>query len=117
MEFQILSTLEFDFFSPSSYRFLQRYKKLSTTASDDQIFFFSQYLCEIVLLDAYLLKYKQSEIAASCFIISAKSIKGINAWNSEMEKWTGIKEKDLKNVVAEVKQFLHEVNAKFLPSL
>lgn len=35
MEFQILTTLQFNFFAPSSLRFLERYRKLSNTASDD----------------------------------------------------------------------------------
>lgn len=35
LEFEILSTLEFNFFAPSLLRFLQRYRKLSNTASDD----------------------------------------------------------------------------------
>jgi len=35
MEFNILTTLQFDFFQPSSFRFLERYRKLSNTASDD----------------------------------------------------------------------------------
>ena len=41
MEFIILQTLEFNFFAPSSLRFLERYRKISNTASDDQIFFFA----------------------------------------------------------------------------
>jgi G2/mitotic-specific cyclin-B, other len=35
MESKILSTLEFNFMYPSSLRFLERYRKLSNTASDD----------------------------------------------------------------------------------
>lgn len=35
LEFEILSALEFNFFAPSILRFLQRYRKLSNTASDD----------------------------------------------------------------------------------
>jgi hypothetical protein len=58
METQILSTLEFNFMYPSSLRFLERYRKLSNTASDDQIFYFAQYLNEIALLDVSFLKYK-----------------------------------------------------------
>ena len=58
LENHILSSLEFNFFASTSYRFLERYKKISNTASDDQIFFFSQYLIEIALLDAFLLKHK-----------------------------------------------------------
>lgn len=41
METKILSSLEFNFMFPSSLRFLERFRKLSTTASDDQIFFFA----------------------------------------------------------------------------
>lgn len=95
LEYEIIATLEFNFFLPSMLRFIQRYRKLSTTASDDQIFYFAQYLAEISLLDAFFLKHKNSELAAAAFILAAKSIKKINAWNGEMEKWTGYKEKDL----------------------
>lgn len=117
LEFKILTTLEFNFFAPSSYRFLERYRKLSNTASDDQVFFFAQYLCEISLLDAFLLKHKPSLIAASAFILSAKAIKKVNAWNSDMEKWSLYKEKDLKEALEDVKQFAQEVNPKFLSTL
>jgi hypothetical protein len=117
LEFEILSALEFNFFAPSILRFLQRYRKLSNTASDDQIFFFAQYLSEISLLDAFFLKHKSSEIAAASFILSARSIKKVNAWNAEMEKWTGYKEKDLKTVIEDLKQFALEVNPKFLSTL
>jgi len=41
MESKILSTLSFNFTVPSSLRFLERFRKLSNTASDDQIFFFA----------------------------------------------------------------------------
>lgn len=117
MEYTILQTLEFNFFAPSSYRFLERFRKISNTASDDQIFYFAQYLAEIALLDAFLLKHKCSDIAAAAFILSARSIKKINAWNLEMEKVTGIKEKDVKEAVEDLKQFVLEVNPKFLSTL
>ena len=74
-------------------------------------------MCEISLLDAFLLKHKPSEIAAVSFILSTKAIKKINAWNSEMERWTGYKEKDLKEALEDVKQFAMEVNPKFLSTL
>ena len=74
-------------------------------------------MCEISLLDAFLLKHKPSEIAAAAFILATKAIKKINAWNSEMEKWTGYKEKDLKDAIEDVKQFAMEVNPKFLSTL
>jgi len=55
------------------------------------------------MLDSFLLKHKQSEIAAAAFILSARAIKKINSWNNEMEKWTGYKEKDLKEAIEDVK--------------
>jgi hypothetical protein len=63
------------------------------------------------------LKHSNSKIAAASFILIAKAIKKINAWNSEMEKWTGYKEKDLKEAIDDVKQFACEVNPKFLSTL
>ena len=64
-----------------------------------------------------MLKHSNSKIAAASFILSAKAIKKINAWNSEMEKWAGYKEKDLKEAIDDVKQFACEVNPKFLSTL
>jgi len=74
-------------------------------------------MCEISLLDAFFLKHKTSELAAAAFVLSARSIKKVNAWNTEMEKWTGYKEKDLKIVIEDLKQFALEVNPKFLQTL
>jgi hypothetical protein len=118
MEYRILSALEFNFTAPSSLRFLERFRKLSNTASDDQIFFFAQYLCEISLLDSTLLKYDPSQIAASALILSAKAIKRINAWNKEMERSTFYKEEEnLKEAIEDMKSFAYEVNPKFLSTL
>jgi hypothetical protein len=45
MEQTILLTLQFDVTSPSAYRFLERFRRLSTlVGSDDKVFFFAQYL-------------------------------------------------------------------------
>ena len=42
LEMDILITLQFDLTSPSSYRFLERFRKLSSTvASDEKVFFFA----------------------------------------------------------------------------
>lgn len=42
MERDMLSTLEFNLTTPSAYRFLERFRRLSTTTSiDDQVFFFA----------------------------------------------------------------------------
>jgi hypothetical protein len=41
METKILTALDFNFTLPSSLRFLERFRKLSNSASDDHIFFFA----------------------------------------------------------------------------
>ena len=72
MEKDILQTLNFKLTSPSAFRFLERYSRLSPTFKDPQVFFFAQYIQEVALLDASLLKFRPSEIAAASLILSAK---------------------------------------------
>ena len=117
MEKDMLLTLQFDLTTPSAYRFLQRFRKLSSTANDNQVFFFGQYLQEISLLDASLLKYNPSEIAAASLILSTKCLKKVGIWNREMEKITGYADAHLAPIVEEVKSFVLEVNPKFLTTL
>ena len=81
------------------------------------MFFYAQYLQEIQLLDASLLKFKQSEIAAASLILATKQLKKVSAWNKEMEKITGYSEKDLYEVVKEVRSFCVEINPKFISTL
>lgn len=117
MEMDMLVTLEFNITTPSAYRFLERFRKLSSVANEDKIFFFAQYLQEIALLDASLLKYAPSEIAASALILSTRCLKRVNAWNKEMEKTTEFTEEYLAPIIEDVKSFIVEVNPKFLTTL
>lgn len=71
-EREILQTLNFEVTAPSAYRFLQRYRRLSMPCNDDEVFFYAQYIQEVQLLDASLLKFKQSEIAAASIILATK---------------------------------------------
>ena len=79
-------------------------------------FFFAQYLQEIALLDASLLQYKPSEIAAAALILSTKCLKKVNAW-AQMEQSTGYSAKYLAPIVEAVESFVLEVNPKFLTTL
>ena len=100
------------------YRFLERFRRLSsTTAPEDKVFFFAQYIQEISLLDASLLKYRPSELAAASLILSAKSLKKVNIWTKEMEKATNLTEEHMNKVAEDVKSFVLEVNPKFLTTL
>ena len=40
------------------------------------------------MLDASLLKYNASELAAASLILSTKAIKKVNVWSKEMERVT-----------------------------
>ena len=117
MEKDILMTLNFEVTAPSAYRFLQRFKRLNQSANDDEVFFYAQYLQEIQLLDASLLKFKQSEIAAAALILSTRQLKKVNCWNKDMEKFTGYTEAQLSEVVKEVRSFCVEINPKFISTL
>ena len=68
-------------------------------------------------MDASLLKYKASEIAAASLILATKSLKKVNVWNKEMEKATDYKEEHLTPIAEDVKSFVLEVNPKFLTTL
>ena len=117
MERDMLLTLQFDVMAPSAYRFLERFRKLSSQVNDNKVFFLAQYMQEISLLDASLLQYNPSQIAAASLILSVKCIKKAQAWNKEMEKVTGYTEANLAPIVEEVKGFVLEVNPKFLTTL
>lgn len=95
MEKNILQTIEFRVTAPSAYRFLQRFRRLSVALNDDEVFFYAQYLQEISLLDASLLRFKPSELAAAALILASKQLKKQNCWNKEVEKFAGYSEADL----------------------
>lgn len=117
MEKDILTTLGFNITAPSAYRFLQRFKVLNPECNDEEVFFYAQYLQEIQLLDASLLRFKQSEIAAASLILATRQLKKCNCWNSTMEKFTGYSESQLQEVVKEVRSFCVEINPKFISTL
>ena len=118
MERDMLITMQFDVTAPSAYRFLERYRRLSSIAfADDRVFFLAQYLQEISLLDASLLNYNPSEIAAAALILASKCIKKVHIWNREIEQASGYSDEHLQPIVEEVKSFALEVNPKFLTTL
>ena len=88
---------------PSPYRFLQRYRRLSGAFNNDEVFFYAQYILEISLLDATLLRFKPSQLAAAAMILSARQLCKKNTWNKEVEHFTGYSEADLKTTINEVK--------------
>lgn len=41
MEKEILLTLDFKITSPSAYRFLERYRRITVALNDDEVFYFA----------------------------------------------------------------------------
>lgn len=60
MEKEILTTLDFILTAPSAYRFLERYRRLSKLYDESEVFYYAQYIQEVAILDASLLRFKPS---------------------------------------------------------
>lgn len=72
-ERHMLTVLDFEIQITSSYRFLERFTRVSK--SDALIFNLSRYLMELSLVSYKLLKYSNSNIAASALYLSLKMTK------------------------------------------
>jgi cyclin B len=68
MERKMLCTLDFNIQITSSYRFLERFSKVAK--ADSLIFNLSRYLVELSLVNYKMLKYSNSNIAASALYLS-----------------------------------------------
>ena len=68
-------------------------------------------------MDASLLKYNPSELAAASLILATKAIKKLNVWNKEMERASDYSEEYLQPIAEDIKGFVLEVNPKFLTTL
>ena len=93
MEKKVLSCVNFNVTTPSSYRFLERYFKISE--SEQKVFFLSQYLIELSLNEYRMLKHHPSMIAAASLFLAIKinfKHKQINApqriWSVALQKHT-----------------------------
>lgn len=68
MESSILSTLEFNITSPSTFRFLERFAKVIN--ADTPLFNLARYLIELPLIEYRMLKYTPSNTAASALYLA-----------------------------------------------
>jgi hypothetical protein len=82
MEKEILQTLGFILTAPSAYIFLKRYSHLSEMYSNKEVFFFAQYIQEVAMLDASLLRFRPSEIAASSLILASLQLRKTSGWTA-----------------------------------
>jgi G2/mitotic-specific cyclin-B, other len=116
-EKDILHALNFMITSPSAYRFMERFRRLDDTFADKEVFFFAQYIQEVALLDASLLRFRPSQIAAASLILSTRQLKKKEVWGKELERFTDYSAESLSDAVAEVRSFCVEINPKFISTL
>lgn len=83
MEYLMLTTLNFNITTPSSYRFLERFSKIIN--ADDPLFNLARYLIELPLIEYRMLKYTPSNLAASAIFLAQKIMqRGERAWNDQL---------------------------------
>ena len=70
MEYAMLTALDFNVTSPSSYRFLERFSKIIN--ADTPLFNLARYLIELPLIEYRMLKYTPSNLAASALFLAQK---------------------------------------------
>ena len=82
MEKKILFALDFDMQLTSSYRFLERFAKI--TKLDSVAFFLSQYMLELSLLDSKMNQFSHSLQAVAAIYTARKYIKHYNMTDEEI---------------------------------
>ena len=78
----------------SSYRFLERFTKLSQDS--DATFYFTQYMLELALVEYKMIKYKPSMLASGALYLAHKIMGKPDSWPIKVEQYSGLKEKDVK---------------------
>ena len=109
-EHDILHTLDFSITIPSTYRFLERFIKISE--SDDLIFNLSRYLIELTIIENKMLKWKPSLIACSSIYISKKMLKRATPWADFMTDQTSYEEKQVRECSRDLCILLNSAQSK-----
>ena len=97
MEYKMLTKMEFNITTPSSYRFLERIFKLCPEA-DDKIFNLSRYLIELSLVEYRMLKHPPSMLASAALFLSMKILKKEHAkWTETLQEVTKYEEHQIRH--------------------
>ena len=96
MEYKMLTTLNFNITTPSSYRFLERINKLSPHA-DERVFNLSRYLIELSLVEYRMLKHHPSMLASAASFLSMKILKKEHSqWTDKLREATLFTEQQIR---------------------
>lgn len=94
MEYRMLKKFEFNVTVISSYRFIERFTKLSQDS--EAIFFMAQYMLELALVEYKMIKYKPSVLASGALYLAHKIMGKADAWPLKVEQYSNLKEKDVR---------------------
>ena len=102
----MLSVLDFNIQITSSYRFLERFAKIAK--ADTLIFNLSRYLIELSLVNYKMLRFTNSNLAASALYLAMKMTKQQNPWTDQLVKYTHFKESQVRSCAKELFILLQE---------
>ncbi|XP_038071572.1 cyclin-A3-3-like [Patiria miniata] len=112
MERRILHVLQFDLFSPTPMTFLEQFLKADTDEQRVE-FHFANYILDLALTDASLLKYYPSERAAAATCL-ARHLAGPwvdeDCWTADLVQRTGYTEQQLTACLAGMARLVSEAN-------
>jgi cyclin B len=96
MEFEILTSMDFNVTTPSCFRFLERIYKLFPQA-DERVFNLSRYLMELSLVEYRMLKHHPSMLASAALFLSMKILKKEHSqWTEKLKDATWFSEQQIR---------------------
>lgn len=107
MEATMLNALEFKVTVPTTFVFVNRYLKVAGESDTNaRISLLATYLVERCLQEYKMLTYPPSKIAAAAVNIALRTLRGTNAWDTKMERYSSYKQSDLTDAVRDIQSFL-----------
>eukprot|EP00441_Pelagodinium_beii_P031417 CAMPEP_0197636568 /NCGR_PEP_ID=MMETSP1338-20131121/12029_1 /TAXON_ID=43686 ORGANISM="Pelagodinium beii, Strain RCC1491" /NCGR_SAMPLE_ID=MMETSP1338 /ASSEMBLY_ACC=CAM_ASM_000754 /LENGTH=370 /DNA_ID=CAMNT_0043208813 /DNA_START=70 /DNA_END=1182 /DNA_ORIENTATION=- len=100
MEVNMLTVLDFELCSPSATQFLERYQRVMQCREEH--YHLMQYVVELCLPEAKMLKYTPSHLAAAAVMLCNKLMKQHPAWPSSLGQMTSQSESTVKACAQEM---------------
>lgn len=87
MEEAVLAALNFSLTAPTAKTFLRRY--LQAANADEKLHYLSSYICELSLLDAPMMAYRPSMVAAGSVMLASRLL-GLPTWTPTLAHYSGV---------------------------
>ncbi|GKT36155.1 Cyclin like protein [Aduncisulcus paluster] len=109
MERVILNTLQFTLSNPTAITFLRRFARVGSMSNRDRYLAF--FLAELCQIEYKMLRYKPSEVAATCVYYSHKLTHARHPWTATLQHYCGYTESDLTECVGHLENLIVKYNA------